>query len=182
MIDADLTTEIQNHLGESDDPDLWAAVCEELLSDVKLRAKFKKRKWPIVLEIGACSHWSRPHQTRTTRGGGFAYPTGYGEDGESTGRLDPLGLPQFDWSISVRLDEDSGIWMGELPGKGKRYSCRIAIPTRTVQHAQAAINATWLPYPPEASTARKIWVYGFRKIYGDWKCVTAPEFDLAEEK
>src|SRR5258708_3339750 len=50
----------------------------------------------VLVEVGRCSHWLRPHQTRWTADGGFPHPTGYGS---GRGGHSLSGLPQFDWSV-----------------------------------------------------------------------------------
>lgn len=171
----DLHYEIVQRLGEEDDPKLWSLVCGEISDNVRLRTDHKSKKWPIYLEIGACSHWTAPHQSRVTRAGGFAWPTGYGRDGKGTGRLDSKGLPQFDWSLHFLVDKDSAEWAPVKPKKGRSFVFRVVIPTRTTRHEQAAVNVTWIPHPPESDQEHPMDFYGFRKLEDKWTCVHAPE-------
>ena len=113
---------ILNKLASDDDPQLWEAVGESIFAD------FPKTEG-LIVEIGRCSHWLRPHQTRWTAAGGFAWPSGYG--GHSFSRS---GLPLFDWS--VMLKRTSGGW--ELVSDDTAEpSLRITIPSRTAASASS---------------------------------------------
>lgn len=175
---------IREHLTEDDDPALWEAVLSQLLADAQLRAQCKTERWPIQIEIGACSHWAAPHQWRTTAGGGFAAPKGYGEGGTGKGRIGAKSLPQFDWSLLMQLNEESHEWDFPRRSKSKRFLCRAAVPTRSNRHAQASVNVTWIPHPPEERELKMIRcadLYGFRKVNDSWQCVVAPEFTLGDD-
>ncbi len=86
----------------------------------------------IVMEAGACSHWLRPHQTRWTANGGFAWPSGYGGR-----RWSRTGLPQLDWFFTFEWSSTGKTWFlressWEPP---KRHFC-------CVQHCHRARHGT----------------------------------------
>ena len=162
----ELESEITERLDGDDDRALWeAALCsihadaESLLSDVAPTAR-------IVTEVGRCSHWLRPHQTRWTADGGFAWPTGYG--GRNYSRS---GLPQFDWSCLASWDPVKREWKSEpnvRSRSARSLRFRVAIPSRTAQHPQAAIHTVWMPGPPQHRRAQLIQFYGFRRSEAAW--------------
>src|ERR1700682_3766865 len=92
--EADFEGWVQPYLTREDDPAFWAVVFETLNRDFDLLYSLESSKDAIFLQVGACSHWLRPHQTRWTAAGGFAAPVGY--QGNS---LFGCGLPEFDWFI-----------------------------------------------------------------------------------
>jgi hypothetical protein len=81
-----------DRLDEDDDPELWQVALDHILGE------FQKEDDALV-EVGRCSHWLRPHQSRWSAGGGFAWPTGYGC---GSGGYSRSALPQFDWSLVLR--------------------------------------------------------------------------------
>jgi hypothetical protein len=102
---------------------------------------------------GACSHWLRPHQTRWTKAGGFAYPDGYRNF-----------EPEFDWSVVLLFRDEQ--W---VPVARKRPTfLHVVIPSRTARHKQAAIYTRWLP-------AKETILYGFRQLDGKWRCVAVSD-------
>src|SRR4051794_8964221 len=80
---------LAGYLDEDDDPDLWRAALRYVLAELKPGPD-------ILVEVGRCSHWLRPHQSRWKADGGFAWPTGYGSGG---GGYSVSALPEFDWSV-----------------------------------------------------------------------------------
>ena len=52
-------------LDEEDDPELWRVALRYILAEIEPGPG-------ISIEVGRCSHWLRPHQTRWTADGGFA--------------------------------------------------------------------------------------------------------------
>ncbi|MGH9731605.1 MAG: hypothetical protein ACRD4A_07880, partial [Candidatus Acidiferrales bacterium] len=93
-------------LSIDDDPDLWSAALSVVTDDFlqKYRRHSKNRNWGMV--VGVCFHWLRPHQTRWTKAGGFAYPNGY------------KGFrPEFDWSLVVLFRGGEWIPVEGLPLK-----------------------------------------------------------------
>lgn len=148
---------VLNHLDEEDDPALWQAAVDHILAEVE-------EKPGTTIEIGRCSHWLRPHQTRWTADGGFAWPTGYG--GRTQSRS---GLPLFDWSVIVKwLD---GKWVAQADGL-QPIDLRITIPSRTTRHQQAALHTLWKT--GRRSKERRF--YGFRKKEGQWQCAAETEW------
>lgn len=148
----DLADEIGRHLGEEDDPELWAVALREILSDLDAQTG-------MMVEVGRCSHWVRPHQKRWTADGGFAWPEGYGRSGSWVGIR---SLPQFDWSLILRWT--GGRW--EITRRQSvKYVLRVAIPSRTRRHLQAAVHTLWMT--EKENHAR---FYGFRKRDDHWVC------------
>ena len=152
---------VADRLTAQDDPKLWevvlAVLSEEFLDRYR---KGDGGKEVRHLQVGVCSHWLRPHQTRWTKAGGFAYPNGY--QGGSC-------LPGFDWSVILAFDGEHWERVNRFPGK-KQIVLRVAVPTRSARHKQAAIHATW-------STSHGHTAYGFRNIDGAWACVAASDED-----
>lgn len=118
-------------------------------------------KLPFYAEIGSCSHWLRPHQSVWTAAGGFAAPEGYG--GGATLR----GLPQFDWSLTLRCDEAGWSEAGGPLKKRARF-VRLAVPARTARHRKAAVHALWRPGTMDPKHQRKVY-YGLHNVTGGWK-------------
>ena len=158
---------LNSHLGSEDDPQFWDVVFRTVLRDIELQHFEEDEKHEIFLQIGACSHWLRPHQTRLTADGGFAYPSGYlGGSGFSRN-----GLPEFDWYVIVHRDQHKRKWVltDKFFGK-RRLICRVALPTRTLRHNQAAIHLMWTPGTPPQPAQKEVMYYGFRKREGAWQC------------
>jgi len=95
QIQSEFANAIAAHIGREDDSDFWSTVFGTLLRDFELQHFNHSKKNEIFLQIGACSHWLRPHQTQLTADGGFAFPSGY--LGGSDFSLN--GLPEFDWYL-----------------------------------------------------------------------------------
>jgi hypothetical protein len=158
---------IQTFISESDDREFWLAAFDTLLHDFKLLYLDENKSHNIFLQIGACSHWLRPHQTRLTHAGGFAYPAGYFSSGQSR-----RGLPEFDWFVLFYREQKESAWIISEKLFGKRkLICRVTLPTRTLRHHQAVIHVLWSPGTPEQPTKKQEMFYGFRKIEDEWKCV-----------
>jgi len=145
------------HLDDEDDPALWQAAVDHILAEFE-------EKPNSVIEIGRCSHWLRPHQTRWTADGGFAWPTGYGGTTQSRN-----GLPLFDWSVIVQWSDDK--WVPRAH-KATVVDLRITIPSRTTRHRQAALHTLWKT--GRRSKERRF--YGFRKKEGKWECTAETEW------
>jgi hypothetical protein len=161
---------ILSRLSDEDDAEFWMAAIAVLLQDVELDLAESRLKSEVYIQIGACSHWLRPHQTRWTASGGFALPVGYGESDMGYSRA---GLPEFDWSIALHRELEHQIWSPVEKFAGKRHFIfRVALPTRTKRHSQAAIHTIWLPSRPSDGESKFTRFYGFRKIDGVWDCVT----------
>ena len=140
---------ILKQLDAEDDAELW----QDCIGFRSLRHEPHHEKRQLA-EIGRCSHWLRPHQTRWTADGGFASPTGYGGVGYSR-----TGLPLFDWSVLLE-------WTGEewaaANKKSAAPSLRVTIPSRTKRHQQAAVHTLW-------TNGRVVRRYGFRKKADGWR-------------
>ncbi len=151
---------ISSQFDNEDDPELWRAALDHILAELSVEPG-------TLVEIGRCSHWLRPHQTRWKADGGFAWPVGYGGHGYSRN-----GLPLFDWSIILKWTGDH--WdKAEAPAKGRklRTSPRIAIPSRTRRHKQAAIHTLWI-----SGKHQERRLYGFRNRDGLWQCTAETDW------
>jgi hypothetical protein len=142
-------------MGEDDDPELWRAALGHILSEVEPGPG-------LLVEVGRCSHWLRPHQSRWTADGGFARPTGYGGGG---GGHCLSALPQFDWSVVLGWD---GAEWEAVPRRSVRAGLRVAIPSRTRRHRQAAIHTLW-----HTGREKVVVFYGFRRRDDGWICTAS---------
>jgi hypothetical protein len=165
------------HLTPQDDATFWVAAFDVLLSEIEALYPDKKNKQEIFLQIGACSHWRRPHQHRWTASGGFAWPDGYIQKYQDhmKNSWGPIGsgLPEFDWFVLVHWNHEEKKWEMVEPkfyGK-KRLVFRVALPRRTGRHRQAAIHTIWTPGTPEQPYKQVVKFYGFRKRKQGWECV-----------
>jgi hypothetical protein len=147
---------VKEKLAAGDDPKFWETAFAVLVDDFlqKFRREATNRIW--IFQVGACSHWVRPHQSLWNAAGGFAYPEGYANS-----------LPEFDWSVIFGYENPLWIPLRKLPRK-KCVIFRVAVPARTAKHKQGAVHAKW-------STCQNPVFYGFRKINGRWKCVAASD-------
>jgi len=147
---------IAAHLTVEDDQAFWLAALTVLAEEFILRHDKHPQSRHWVLNIGACSDWLRPHQTRWTAAGGFASPDGY-----------QARLPEFDWSLNFVFRNRQWMSVEKLPTK-KPHLLRVAIPTRTARHRQAAVHTRWYP-------GNETVLYGFRNLDGNWECVAASD-------
>jgi len=89
-----------SHLTTEDDAGFWVTAFDTIMSDIEALYPDKTKKQKIFLQIGACSHWRRPHQHRWTAAGGFAWPDGYVQKYEDhiKNSWGPVGggLPELD--------------------------------------------------------------------------------------
>jgi hypothetical protein len=153
-------------LAADDDPDLWRAVLDAVLRDARVVCRLAPPGWTVVAGVGRCSHWLRPHQTRWTADGGFAWPTGYGGP-----RWSRLGLPEFDWSREWTWDAVAERWrLMTLSPAANLLAFRVAVPSRSRRHLQAAIHTVWRPGRPLGCDADVIQFYGFRRRASGWAC------------
>jgi hypothetical protein len=170
--------EVLPYLHAEDDTSFWVTAFDTLLSDIEALYPEKSKKQDIFLQIGACSHWLRPHQMRWAASGGFAWPNGYLQKyqdhvNNSHGPIG-TGLPELDWFVLAHWNREKKEWQVVAPkffGK-KRLVFRAALPTRTRRHRQAAIHTIWTPGSPEHPDKREVRFYGFRKRDQEWACVT----------
>ena len=152
-------------LSDDDDPALWAAVVNAVYPDAQTLCGGATGRVPVFTWLGRCSHWLRPHQTRWTADGGFAWPSGY--DGPRFART---GLPEFDWFIQWQWNAESGQWgiaTGDpIPGS---LLFRVAVPARSRRHRQAAVHTVWKPGSPLGGREPFVQFYGFRRR-PEWFC------------
>lgn len=148
-------------LAPDDDPALWSTVLDTVAEDQSLL--IPKRDFHIFAELGACAHWLRPHQTRWTAAGGFAWPAGYGDGDGFCG-----SLPNLEWRVVLQFDPAHGVWLvtSQALPKGSS-SLRIAVPTRTARHQQAAVHTVW-PRGTLHPRAKEVVFYGFRRTENTW--------------
>jgi hypothetical protein len=168
---------IKMSLTNEDDLEFWTSAFETLIQDVSAFELNECRKYEIFIQIGACSHWLRPHQKRWTAAGGFAWPVGYLQRAEDhiKNSWGPIGsgLPELDWFVLMHWNRESGEWQMVTPkffGK-KKLILRVALPSNTLRHHQAAIHTIWSPESPELLNRKVEELYGFRKLNGQWQCV-----------
>jgi hypothetical protein len=150
-------------LSGEDDPTLWEQVLKVLAEDASILEAVAGGS-QLYAEVGVCSHWLRPHQTRWTAAGGFAWPVGYGGT-----HFSRTGLPLFDWSVQLQLDPARMGWVIPEKAPTKRsLFLRVAIPSRTTRHRQAAVHTLWPPRTLDAKRERTVF-YGLRHLNGVWE-------------
>ena len=147
---------IEPKLATDDDPALWRAALLVLADELTQRQAEESRGGVWAMLVGACSHWVRPHNSRWNSAGGFVYPQGYKDS-----------IPEFDWSVIFVLGSQEWKAAKKLPGKNIKVF-RVAIPSRSARHKQAAIHTRWTP---NGETV----LYGFRKVADKWQCVAASD-------
>lgn len=159
---------IVEYLDAEDDRAFWELAVRQIIADAEfLAAQNKDKKTAIFAQVGRCSHWLRPHQTRwvADADGGFAAPIGYGGSGYSR-----YGLPEFDWSLNWQWEPETGHWVPTDKPLGKRQlKFRVAIPSRTKRHDQAAVHTIWTPGAPTTPDKKAVQFYGFRKQDSVWQ-------------
>jgi len=154
---------LSERLSPEDDPALWEQVLKVLAEDASTLEAVTGGS-QLYAEVGVCSHWLRPHQTRWTAAGGFAWPVGYGGTGFSR-----AGLPLFDWSVRLQFNPAPIGWVvpEKVPTKNS-ISVRVAVPSRTTRHRQAAVHTLWPPRTLDAKRERTV-IYGLRNLNGVWE-------------
>ncbi len=153
-------------LGDEDDPALWSAVIDAVYPDARALCRLVPAGWAVATQLGRCSHWLRPHQTRWTADGGFAWPTGYGGP-----RWSRVGLPEFDWSREWCWRPEAGWEAADAVPGPRRVVLRVAVPARSRRHRQAAIHTVWRPGEALGFDADVVQFYGFRRQGdGSWTC------------
>ncbi len=171
--------ESQNRLGDGDDRKLWIFALDVLLRDAEYDISQGKRR-AVWIHLGACSHWLRPHQTRWTADGGFAYPAGYDD-----GIYGDDGLPQFDWSVYLARNElhQWRVFSGAFGRRSPRtLDWRVTFPSRTARHQQAVIHTLWRPGTPANPRQKRARFYGFRRQEDGWELRATADFpNLAGE-
>jgi len=165
---------IEKYLKTDDDPNLWREVMDCLAQDIEVMLSERSYKGNIYLLIGVCNHWTRPHQTRWTANGGFAWPSGYGGNGSWS-----RGLPEFDWSCGYRWSVTHSHWEPIQRQEGKRkLTVRVAIPARTKVHDQAAVHTMWEQGTPNEPGKKMIRFYGYRKKDQKWSYKAHKDFKV----
>jgi hypothetical protein len=142
-------------LDQDDDAELWRVALSHILAEID-------KKPGILVQVGRCSHWLRPHGSRWTANGGFASPVGYGS---GSGGYSFLALPQFDWSL---LLEWTGTAWEVVKKRSQRQFLRVTIPSRTRRHHQAAVHTLW-----HTGRENEVVFYGFRKRENGWVCTAS---------
>jgi hypothetical protein len=142
--------------GADDGRAFWKAAPSVLAEEFVRRHALSRTNRECAIVLGACSHWLRPHQTRWTASGGFAYPEGHRE-----------GLPELDWSLILAFRNRQWVPLSKLPVKNLKV-LRVALPSRTARHNQAAVDARWSP-------GEETVLSGFRKANEKWGCVAASD-------
>jgi hypothetical protein len=154
---------IRDRLSAEDDAALWEQLLRVLAEDASILETVTDGS-RLYAEIGVCSHWLRPHQTRWTAAGGFAWPAGYGGT-----RFSRTGLPLFDWSVRLQFNPAPIGWVIPEKSPTKRsISVRVAVPSRTTRHRQAAVHTLWPPRTLDAERERTVF-YGLRNLRGVWE-------------
>jgi hypothetical protein len=161
---------LRERLSAEDDPALWEQVLKVLAEDASILEGVSD-SLQLYAEVGVCSHWLRPHQTRWTAAGGFAWPVGYGGAGFSR-----TGLPLFDWSVTLQFNPAPIGWVipEKVPTK-RSISVRVAVPSRTTRHRQAAVHTLWPPRTLDAKRERAVF-YGLRNLNGVWELKACSRF------
>jgi hypothetical protein len=159
-------SEIGVLLGQEDDLAFWKCAIDHILVDTHTMAEAYPGKYSVLVEVGRCSHWIRPH---TKRPSGMAWPYGYGNAGQG---FSLKSLPQFDWSLRWMRQPNSGEWVAtRRPTSRRPLVQRITIPARTAQHPRGTVHSIWLPGSPESPAHKLAWAYGFAKIESGWQCI-----------
>lgn len=157
-------------LGETDDSDLWALILGTVAEDAS-QLLVQGNETRLYAIVGSCSHWLRPHQSRWTAAGGFALPVGYG-DGEGLIFGQP---PNLDWKVTLQFEFSAAEWIAPEAAPTKRFrSVRIAVPSRTAQHKQAAVHAIWSAGTIDPKRKRTVF-YGFRRPELGWRLLARRE-------
>ncbi len=150
-----MTSWCSEFLDQDDDPELRQVALSHILAEID-------KKPGVLVQVGRCSHWLRPHQSRWTANGGFAWPSGYGS---GSGGFSYSALPQFDWSIVL---EWTGSGWDRVKRQSIRHFLRVTIPSRTKRHQQAVVHALW-----HTGREKEVVFYGFRKQEQGWTCTAS---------
>ena len=165
-------------IGDDDDDALWRTAVSAIYRDAEYLCRYNPRKRAVRTIIGACSHWLRPHQTRWTADGGFAWPSGYQASTHSR-----HGVPEHDATLAFTWDPGATEWAPERdPAPRSALTLRVTVPTRTRRHAQAAVHTLWTPGPPPDPNRPMCQFYGFRRIDGAWVLRATSDASLAYER
>ena len=161
-----ISSQLTARLSSEDDLSAWETIASTVFSDAEALLLDLGTSIEVRTRLGRCSHWLRPHQTRWTADGGFAWPSGYWGQGYSR-----FGIPEFDWFLEARWDAKAKSWVPvKLRPKSRgTLLFRVAVPSRTARHDQAAVHTIWRPGPPQHRRNELLQVYGFRKQDGAWR-------------
>ena len=150
-------------LGEEDDPTLWPVVLDIVFADAQALAQHVTRPHRVLTLIGRCSHWLAPNKARWTADGSFAWPTGY------RGAACLTGLPEFDWFGQWAWCPRSQNWtVTDGRPSSRDLVFRVAVPSRTHRHHQAAVHTVWRPGAPPLPRVEVMQFYGFRRLMTKW--------------
>jgi hypothetical protein len=153
-------------LGEDDDSTLWPVVLETVYADAETLARLVAGSQRVLTQIGRCSHWMAPNKARWTADGSFAWPSGYGAIGFSL-----TGLPEFDWFGQWAWCPESQSWkVTDGRPSSEDLVFRVAVPSRTRRHHQAAVHTVWRPGAPPLPRMEVMQFYGFRRLKAEWSC------------
>ncbi len=170
----------QKLITPDDDIYFWASALEVVLHDAEYDISQGKH-CEVSIHLGVCSHWLRPHQTRWTADGGFAYAVGYGD-----AVFGCRGLPDFDWSVYLGRDQAQQwqILSGALARRTPRtLDLRVTFPARTERHQQAVVHTIWLPGTPKNPRQKRTRFYGFRRQENNWELKATMDYpDFEKEK
>lgn len=173
MIDGRLTWEdfephVVPNLGDEDDVALWRACVADVYRDAAYLCQHNPKERWVETVLGSCSHWLRPHQTRWTADGGFAWPTGY-----AGAPFSRSGLPEHDWHVRMFFDFEQGSWTAVDPRKRfaprSLLTFRVSVPSRTTRHPQAAVHTIWIPGSPPCPKEQLVQFYGYRRGERGWE-------------
>ena len=153
-------------LGEEDDSTLWPVVLDTIYADAEALARLVAGPHRVLTQIGRCSHWMAPNKARWTADGSFAWPSGYGATGFSF-----TGLPELDWFGRWAWCPGSRSWIVTDGRPSSRdLVFRVAVPSRTRRHRQAAVHTVWRPGAPPLPRVEVMQLYGFRRLMTKWSC------------
>ena len=97
--------EIEPRLDKDGDPGLWRVALDTILCHSFAKAEAYTGKDAIIVEVGRCSHWIRPHwKTRA----GIAWPYGYQRNIGNAFSFS--SVPAFDWSLRWTQDAAKEEW------------------------------------------------------------------------
>jgi len=162
-------------LDNEDDLALWRVAITTIIGECQAFYADDFGRQTVLAWIGSCSHWIRPHQRRYKVAGGFASPHGYSNAG---GGYAFSSLPEFDWSVTWKQNEDCRSWSLSKGRPGRRpLVLRIAIPARTARHEQCAVHTIWDPGTPAVPKQKAEQLYFFRRFEEGW----LPVADIIEE-
>ena len=157
--------ELSAHFGADDDLALWLAVLLFVNGDISRRLSESESTRDLLLLVGSCSKWLRPHQTRfRIQDEHYAWPSGYSGVGFSR-----TGLPEFDWCCCFRRD-DSDYMRIDVPHKvaKRQHLVRVVIPTQTRKRTRASINVFWTPGTPADRRQPLVQLLAFHKTGDQW--------------